>query len=93
MRSLSALETKSFLIGFEMELPSPTFNPGTPPFIFVWVSWFTELKPGSVLWPLEGAAFATMPPELSLSLATRNPRGMTGPGMWARHADLREVAR
>lgn len=30
MRSLSTLEPKSFLIGFKLELPSTTFNPGMP---------------------------------------------------------------
>lgn len=42
MRSLSTLDTKSFLIGFKIELPSTIFNPGTPSLIYVTFPWLTQ---------------------------------------------------
>lgn len=50
MRFLSTLETKSFLIGFKTELPSPTVNPEPPFFIGVTASWLTQ--PAGLLQPL-----------------------------------------
>lgn len=42
MRFLSILETKSFLIEFKAEVPSPTVNPMPPSFICVKVSWLNQ---------------------------------------------------
>lgn len=48
MRFLSTLKTKSFLIEFKAEVPSPTVNP-EPPSFCVKVSWLNQ--PGGLLQP------------------------------------------
>lgn len=53
MRSLSTWEPKSFLIGFKVELPSTTFNPGMPSFISVKLSWLTQ-SGAPFKWPTLG---------------------------------------
>lgn len=78
MRFFSTLETKSFLIEFKAEVPSPTVNPEPPSFICVEVSWLN--RPVGLLqpWALrEGDIAAIFRGTYHLCLITKTPERPT----------------
>lgn len=79
MRSLSTWEPKSFLIGFKVELPSTTFNPGMPSFVSVKLSRWTEPKPCSGGRALGEGAGPAGPTGIHHRFTTKTLRRPTGP--------------
>lgn len=79
MRFLRTLETKSFLIGFKTELPSPTVNPEPPFFIGVTASALGEGHIAAI--PM--GTIPALPPRLL---------GAPSPGSWSSHTKFRDTA-